>query len=153
MKKDIVKFKPRIDYSTWLIVGFVVICCGWPIILDASPTMILILLGCMLLCLLPFVSIWYEVDGDDLVVYAFWRPSRYPISQIKRIDRTTSILSAPATSLTGRLAIYFTDRKVLKSSMPLLISPANQQRFIATLLSINPAIVVDFSENKKESRQ
>jgi hypothetical protein len=56
------------------------------------------------------------------------------------------MLSAPATSLTKRLAISFTDRSVLKSSMPIIISPANRQLFIDTLLAINPDIEVKLSE-------
>lgn len=142
MEKTAIKFKPLIDCSTWCIIIFVILCCGWPIFLDTSWTLIVIMLVCMILCLLPFFSIWYEVDGEDLVVYTFWRPSRFPIAKINKIAQTKSMLSAPATSLTKRIAITFADRKVLKSNMPLVISPANQEKFIETLLSINPAIGV-----------
>ncbi|MDE6057550.1 MAG: PH domain-containing protein [Muribaculaceae bacterium] len=52
-------------------------------------------------------------------------------------------MSAPATSLTHRLAIRFSDSKVLKSSAPLVISPVRQDEFIAHLTSINPDIKVE----------
>lgn len=58
------------------------------------------------------------------------------------IEPTKSLLSAPATSLTRRIAISFTDRTVLKSAMPIIISPADTERFINTLVSINPEIKV-----------
>ncbi|WP_290147489.1 PH domain-containing protein [uncultured Duncaniella sp.] len=63
-----------------------------------------------------------------------------PIDKIKEIKPTKSVLSSPATSLTHRLAITFTNRKILKSSIPLIISPVRQEEFIRHLLSINPEI-------------
>jgi len=137
-----IKFKPLFDASTWCIISFILLCCGWPILLDASWLMIMILIACIVLCLIPFFGTWYEVKGDDLIVYMFWRPSRFPISKIKDITHAKSMLCAPATSLTNRIAITFTDRNVLKSTTPLIISPANQQKFFEILLSVNPQIVV-----------
>lgn len=90
--------------------------------------------------LVTFLSIYYKIDGDKLVVYTFFVPTAYPIDKIKEIKPTESILSAPATSLTHRLAITFTDRKILKSYTPLIISPVRQDEFIRQLLSINPEI-------------
>lgn len=93
--------------------------------------------------LVTFTGIYYRIDGDKHVVYTFFIPTAYPIDKIKDIKPTKSVLSAPATSLSQRLAITFTDRKILKSFMPLLISPVRQQEFIDQLLSINPEIVVE----------
>lgn len=90
--------------------------------------------------LVTFLGIYYRIDGNELVVYTFFIPTDYPIDKIKSIKPTKSILSAPATSLTHRIAITFTDRKVLKSSMPLVISPVSQEEFIAQLRNINPNI-------------
>lgn len=90
--------------------------------------------------LVTFCSIYYKIDGNKLVVYSFFIPTAYPIDKIKEIKPTKSILSSPATSLTHRLAITFTDRKILKSSIPLIISPVHQDVFIRQLLSINPDI-------------
>lgn len=90
--------------------------------------------------LLIFISIYYRIDGDKLVVYQFFIPTAFPIDKIKEVKPTKSVLSAPATSLTHRLAITFTDRKVLKSSMPIIISPVRQEEFIRQLLSVNPKI-------------
>ena len=56
------------------------------------------------------------------------------------------MLSAPATSFTHRLAIKFSDRKILKSSMPVIISPDRQKEFMDQLLSINPNIKVEIKQ-------
>lgn len=137
-----IKFKPMFDWSTYTIIALIIVVCSWPIILDASWLMIVILAGCVVLCLLPFFGTWYAIEGDDLIVYMFWRPSRFPILKIKEISPTKSLLSAPATSLINRISITFTDRKVLKSTAPLIISPANHKKFFETLLSINPNIII-----------
>lgn len=137
-----IKFKPLFDWSTYAIIALIVVVCGWPIFLDTSWLMIVILTACVVFCLIPFFGTWYAIEGDDLIVYMFWRPARFPISKIKEITPTKTLLSAPATSLTKRIAITFTDRKVLKSTMPLIISPANQKKFFEVLLSINPVIII-----------
>ncbi len=143
MKKvEAVRFKPMIDWSTWGLIALVLISCGWPVFLDPGWLMIAVLSVCAALCLIPFFGTWYEIDGEDLIVYMFWRPSRFPVSMIKEISPVKTILSAPATSLTQRIAVSFTDRKVMKSSDPLIISPADRSGFIAALLSINPSIIV-----------
>ncbi|WP_438590531.1 PH domain-containing protein [Duncaniella muris] len=90
--------------------------------------------------LLTFIGIYYRIDRDKLVVYSFFVPTAYPIDKIKEIKPTRSVLSSPATSLSHRLAITFTDRNILKSSIPLIISPMRQEEFVRYLLSINPEI-------------
>ncbi len=136
------KFKPLIDGSTWSLVALIIVCCAWPLLLETSWVEILILIFAAIICIMPFFTIWYEIDGGDLLVYQFFRPTRFPISKIKAVAPTKTLLSAPATSLKRRIAITFVDRSVLKSSMPLVISPANQQKFIEALLSVNPDITV-----------
>ena len=128
------------DGSTWFILGLVAVCCVVPCFLDDGiwPTIISIVMFAFVL--VTFHSIYYRIDGDKLVVYSFFRPTAYPIDKIKEIKPTKSVLSSPATSLTHRLAITFTDRKILKSSIPLIISPVRQEEFIRHLLSINPEI-------------
>ena len=90
--------------------------------------------------LVTLLSIYYRIDGDKLVVYSFFIPTAYPIDKIKEIKPTKSVLSSPATSLSHRLAITFTDRKILKSSIPLIISPVHQDEFIRQLLSPKSSI-------------
>ena len=80
-----------------------------------------------------FIGTYYRIDGNKLVVYSLFIPTAYPIDKIKEIKPTKSVLSAPATSLSHRLAITFTDRKILKSYIPLIISPVRQEEFIRQL--------------------
>lgn len=128
------------DGSTWFILGLVAVCCVVPCFLDDGIWSTIIYLAMLAFVLVTFLSIYYRIDGDTLVVYSFFIPTAYPIDKIKEIKPTKSVLSSPATSLSHRLAITFTDRKILKSSIPLIISPVRQEEFIRQLLSVNPQI-------------
>lgn len=90
--------------------------------------------------LLAFIGIYYKISGKALIVYSFFIPKAYPIDKIKEIKPTKSVLSSPAASLKYRLAITFTDKLILKSNDPLIISPVRQDEFIARLSAINPNI-------------
>ena len=134
------RYNSRWDGSTWFILGIDAACCIVPCFMDNGIWPTIICLVMLAFILLIFISIYYRIDGDKLVVYQFFIPTAFPIDKIKEVKPTKSVLSAPATSLTHRLAIIFTDRKVLKSSMPIIISPVRQEEFIRQLLSVNPKI-------------
>ena len=134
------RYNSRWDGSTWFILGLVVVCCVVPCFLDDGIWPIIICIVMLAFVLVTFLSIYYRIDGDKLVVYSFFIPTAYPIDKIKEIKSTKSVLSSPATSLTHRLAITFTDRTILKSSIPLIISPLHQEEFIQQLLSVNTQI-------------
>ena len=95
----------------------------------------------MLICAFLIVGCWYEIDGDQLVVYQFFRPNRFPIDKIAEVKKTTGILAIAGMSC-RRVSIKFTDRSVMKSAMPLEISPKNRDSFMEQLKEINPAIVI-----------
>lgn len=130
------------DGSTWCILGLVAACCLVPCFLDDGIWPIVICLVMLLFVLLAFIGIYCRIDGDKLVVYTFFVPTVYPIGKIKEIKPTKNILSAPATSLSHRLAITFVERKILKSTAPLIISPMRQDEFVRQLRSVNPALIV-----------
>lgn len=138
------KFNSRWDGSTWFILGFVAVLVGVcsivPGFTDDGIAPAIICLAVLAFIVVTLLSIYYRIDGDKLIVYSFFIPKAYPIDKIKEIKPTKSVLSAPATSLTHRLAITFTDRKIMKSFMPLIISPVRQDEFIHQLLAINPKI-------------
>ena len=135
-----IRYNSQWDGSTWFILGLVAVCCVVPCFLDDGIWPTIICLVMLAFVLVTFLSIYYRIDGDTLVVYSFFIPTAYPIDKIKEIKPTKSVLSSPATSLTHRLAITFTDRKILKSTTPLIISPVHQKDFIGQLLTINPEI-------------
>lgn len=134
------KYNSMWDGSTWLMLGLVAACCLVPCFIDHSLWLVTLCPVMLAFVLLTFQGIYYRIDGDKLIVYSFFIPTAYPIDKIKEIKPTKSVLSAPATSLSHRLAITFTDRQILKSSIPLIISPVRQEEFIQHLLSINPEI-------------
>ena len=84
---------------------------------------------------------WYAIEGSDFIVYQFFRPHRFPIHKIKEVKFCKGILAGAALSTT-RIAIRFTDRKILKSSMPIEISPKDREGFVHDLTVINPDITV-----------
>ena len=134
------RYNSKWDGSTWFILGLVAVCCAVPYFLDDGIWPTIICLVMLAFVLVTFLSIYYRIDGDTLVVYSFFIPTAYPIDKIKEIKPTKSVLSSPATSLSHRFAITVTDRKILKISSPLIISPVRQEEFIRQLLSVNPQI-------------
>lgn len=138
------RYNSLCDWSTWLMVFFVMAGVLWPLMIDGDTIYRLILIGIavafVILEVILYKGTYYCITDDSLVVYVFFKPTVLPIDKIESVLPTRSLLSAPATSLAHRLAIKFSDRKVLKSSMPLIISPVRQQAFIAQLVSINPNI-------------
>ncbi|MBD5415463.1 MAG: PH domain-containing protein [Bacteroides sp.] len=133
-------YRSRWDWSTWLILVVSAVACLVPAFLGAVVEGVVITVAFLGLIVAVCLGTYYVVAGDNLVVYSLFIPKTYPIAKISQIKPTKLILSAPATSLTHRIAISFTDRKVMKSAMPLIISPVRQPEFIAQLRSINPAI-------------
>ena len=138
------KYASRWDVSTWVLLLLIVLVCIWPVLLDGvwmGPAIVAV--GMLVLFIGLFCGTYYRIDGDSLVVYQFFKPTALPIDKISEIRPTKTILAAPATSLTHRLAIKFSDRKVLKSSDPLVISPVREVEFIAQLTALNPNIIVE----------
>lgn len=131
----------KIDWWVWAVVLFTAI-----IVCFAAATLpmsfsIIYCTGIIGVEAAAFLGCRYAIEGNTLIVYMFFRPNRYPIDKISEVKYTTGILSAPALS-TKRLSIKFSDKKILKSSMPLEISPKDCEAFVERLLHINPSIKV-----------
>lgn len=133
-------YKSRIDVWVLCILAFAlvvitVLCMieSWTLALIYGTIMVAIVTVC-------FFGCWYEIDGDQLVVYQFFRPHRFPISKIKEVSKTIGYLATAGMSR-RRVTITFTSPSVMKSFMPLEISPKNRDSFIAQLKNINPAII------------
>lgn len=131
-------YKSKIDWWVWLVLLFVAVVTV-AVALDSTWLVTLSIGGTMLLGVVLIAGCWYEIDGDQLVVYQFFRPNRFPIDKIAEVKKTTGILATAGMSC-RRVSIKFADRSVLKSSMPLEISPKNRDGFIAKLKEINPDI-------------
>lgn len=137
------RYNSKWDISTWLIIAIVAAGCAIPCFLDDGIWPTIISLAMLVFVIAAFLGIYYRIDGNKLIVYQFFIPQAYPIDRIKEIKPTKSVLSAPATSISYRIAIIFTDKKILKSSAPLIISPVRQPQFIQELISTNPNIKTD----------
>lgn len=133
-------YKSRIDCWVWLVFLFMAGVTA-AIAIDTTWWVALSFGGTMLICAFLIVGCWYEIDGDQLVVYQFFRPNHFPIDKIAEMKKTTGILATAGMSC-RRVSIKFTDRSVMKSAMPLEISPKDRDRFMVKLKEINPAIVI-----------
>lgn len=132
-------YRSRIDWWVWL-VTVVFLAVIWLSAIGMSWWYVVFVCGLttLLYAWLMF-GCWYEIDGDELVIYQFFRPTRLPISKIKDIKKTTGYLATAGMSHL-RVSISFIDRSVWKSYAPLEISPKDRESFIALLVEINPEI-------------
>ncbi len=137
------KYESRWDASTWALLLLIFLVCLWPVLLGEWVGPVITTAGLLMLFIVLFRGTYCRISGDKLVIYQFFKPTPLPIDKIAEIKPTKTILAAPATSLTHRIAIKFSDRKVLKSTAPLIISPVRLDEFIAQLTAINPAIKVE----------
>ena len=108
--------------------------------------------GTLELCLVLFIvtllgylfsTVKYAIRGNEIGIRGLtYKWEWFPIDKIESIKLIKSILASSALSF-DRIAINFSDRKVLKSSMPLEISPKDREEFLNTLKSINPSILIE----------
>lgn len=134
-------YRSKIDWWVWCVLTLAL-----AVIWTASVDMIwwaaLIYGGGLTLLFVGLLfGCWYEIDDGQLVVYQFFRPNRFPISKIKEVGKTVGYLATAGMSR-ERVTIKFVDRSVMKSVMPLEISPKDRNGFIAQLQQINPEITV-----------
>lgn len=98
--------------------------------------------GIAALWVVLIMGVKYEVRGRMLGVRNLYMWSWLPIDKISRVKKTRGILASAAMSL-DRVSIWFADRSVLKSAMPIEIAPKDRDAFIADLRAINPSITVE----------
>lgn len=136
-------YKSRVDWWVYALIPFIFLCCMLGPILTGSDYWLGIVLAvpfCLFVCY-AFMSTKYAIRGKEFGVKILIGWQWFPIDKIESITYVDSILASAALS-THRIAIKFSDRKILKSSSPLEISPKDDKAFIDELLSINPDIRV-----------
>lgn len=141
---DGVIYKSKVDW--WVpgvvIVTFVVCMTGSLLSGKISVIDIVIASLCIILEVVMFASVKYQIcDGKVGIRNFFYRWEWFPVDKISEVKKMSSILSSAALSA-KRVSIKFSDKKILKSSMPLEISPQDRDGFIAHLKEINPEIAV-----------
>jgi hypothetical protein len=130
-------FKSKID--TWLIL-VMALATGAPVALSlmSEPKWpgVIITLPIMLFFAYSVFTIRYTITADGLLIQSgVYNFKPIPVSDIRRIEETRSILSSPAASL-DRLEIVY------NRFDSVIISPKDKAGLIDALLSINPAIEV-----------
>lgn len=137
-------YKSKIDWWIPAVVVFTVAVAFIGPIIDGEIFIVGIILAALLgsLEIVMFASVKYQIcDGKLGIRNFFYKWEWFPIDEISEIKKTSGILSAPALS-TKRVSIKFSDKKILKSSMPLEISPKDRDGFIAQIKGINSAIKI-----------
>jgi hypothetical protein len=129
-------FRSKIDL--WL-PAVLCIALGFPIINGIYERVwqpLAIFMPVALFIIYGFVKLRYCIDGEVLIIKAgIMVSNRINIHDIKRIEKSNSILSSPALSL-DRLSISYGKYEEI------LVSPKEKQAFIDALLSVNPDIHV-----------
>lgn len=139
---DKIIYRSRIDWWVWAALAFVLSVTVVPSLFDGPWVPGIILgVGLSILYVVLLFGCWYEIEGDNLIVYQFFRPNSFPISKILKVKKTSGYLATAGMSHL-RVSIYFTDRTVLKSSAPLEISPKNRDGLMSQLKKINPSITI-----------
>ena len=138
-RKDNMVFKSKVD--AWL-VGLIVVvfaaCVAFPWLAGRDMKLVCVQLSILLPLLLVILYIlWgirYVVGGNRLKVkVGFVRVAEIDVDKIRRIERSYSLISAPAASL-DRIGIC------CDNGDKIIVSPKNKEVFCETIKKINPAI-------------
>jgi len=134
------KYYSGIDWWLMSLIIFALVA-AWAATIGAGWIVSLPIGGVIILLIVLIFGCWYEIDNDNLIIYQFFMPHRFPISKIREVKKTKGYLATAGMS-SKRVSIKFKDRSVLKSSMPLEISPRDRDGFMARLKEINPNIEI-----------
>lgn len=97
----------------------------------------------LILVVLVFLSISYEISGETLWIKSFfWIKKKIPITSITVVQETYNLISSPAASLDRLEILYGRNNSVI-------ISPKDKMEFIEHLKSISPQIMVKMRAKKK----
>jgi hypothetical protein len=125
--------------STWLVIVLVV-ALGLPLAgtlyqQDWITSSILLATNAFVIHL--FLNTYYVIGGEELRIKAgFLYTIKINIQDIKRIEKSTSLLSSPALSISDRIEVFY------GKFDSVLISLKNRSGFVEDLLKVNTGIVV-----------
>ncbi|WP_190810711.1 PH domain-containing protein [Flagellimonas sp. S3867] len=128
------RYPSKISYGLLLFVLAVIIGTTIPIISQGNLLGLGINLFTLIFVLYVFFSIYYVIEGNNLVIRVGvlfkWK---IEISTIKIVAKSNSWISSPAASL-DRLNIIYNKHSSI------LVSPKDKEGFIKELIRINPQI-------------
>lgn len=133
------KFPSKIGFLIFIPVSFLIL---MPIILIYNnlffwPPVLLSFVAVAFMAHLLLSTHYIVKDGNLKIKSGFVYNLNIPISTIRKINESNSVLSSPAASL-DRLEISFNKYDSV------LISPKEKAEFIKTMLEINPTIEVNY---------
>lgn len=141
------EFSPEIDWWVYIVLIIMVSGCVLGLIYDGELIIGGLVLGAGMLALWLFAvtGVKYKICNNRLGIRNFYRWTWIPIDKIASVEKLHGVYvqgSVSATLSLDRVRITLSDRNVLKSLMPVDISPKDRDAFIIRLKEINPHIEI-----------
>lgn len=140
------EYSPEIDWWVYIVLIIMVSGCVLGLIYDGELIGGLVLgAGMLALWLFAVTGVKYKICNNRLGIRNFYRWTWIPIDKIASVEKLHGVYVQGPVSATlslDRVRITLSDRNVLKSSMPVDISPKDRDAFIIRLKEINPHIEI-----------
>lgn len=134
-------YKSKIDWWLWPVFIIYLAIMWFSFSSNELWHSIIVVIGWAIVFVVLIFGCWYEISDDTLVIYRFFRPTKIPLDNIKDVKKTTGYLATAGMS-SRRVTINLIDNNVLKTYLPVEISPKDRDGFIRQLIRINPDIKV-----------
>lgn len=140
-------FRSRISVLLMILIAGVLMFGSIAVFRSGDSVEMGVFIGAFLFVMLVLSGIRYVISESTLSLHIwFIHVMRINIKSIRSIERSYNPLSSPAASL-KRLGVTFTKNA---HSSYILISPVDEEQFIAQLKLINPYIDINIPEKKDD---
>ena len=129
-------FSSKRDWWLGLLIWGLVLLGAVPALLKPGKGPFIIMIAVILFVGWIWFGTGYEISDDELRIRCGPFRQRIPLQEIKEIKKTRSPLSAPACSLDRMEIGYGKSKRVM-------ISPADKENFIKTIVEKSPHIQLD----------
>jgi len=129
-------FPSKRDWWLGLLIWGLVLLAAVPALLKPGKGQFIIMIAVILFVGWVWFGTGYEISDDELRIRCGPFRQRIPLQEIKEINKTRSPLSAPACSLDRMEIGYGKSKRVM-------ISPADKENFIKTIVEKSPYIQLD----------
>ena len=129
-------FPSKRDWWLGLLIWGLVLLASVPALLKPGKGQFIIMIAVILFVGWIWFGTGYEISDDKLRIRCGPFRQRIPLQEIKEIRKTRSPLSAPACSLDRMEIGYGKSKRVM-------ISPADKENFIKTIVEKSPHIQLD----------
>jgi membrane protein YdbS with pleckstrin-like domain len=129
-------FRTKHDFGLGLLIWGILFLATIPAIVQKATPALAIMIVVILFAGWIWFGTGYEILDDELRIRCGPFRQRIPLQEIREIKRTRSPLSSPACSL-DRIEIKY------GKSKRVMISPADKENFIKTIIQKSPQIQLD----------